>query len=276
MIVTASNAAGGKSATSAATAAIVARATRGHRAARDLGTAQAGQGLSASPALGGQRTVLLYDQWQSCNSAGEGCSNISAASGASYVPTQGNLGSTLRVIVTVKNSVGQEAATSPPSAVVAGKPPSNGQPPRIAGAARRPDPHREPRRLDGAEPISYSYQWQRCTTQPLGSGGTGNGQFEQPSDVAVDASGDLWVVDTGNSRIEEFNERGEMSTRLGRLRLRAAQRTRCSGDHAGRRYLGRGHRQRPCRGVAEVGSTSRRSTRRKEKPTTWKNRKGSG
>jgi DNA-binding beta-propeller fold protein YncE len=37
-----------------------------------------------------------------------------------------------------------------------------------------------------------------------GTDGTGNGQFESPSGVAVAASGNVFVVDYGNNRIQQF------------------------------------------------------------------------
>jgi sugar lactone lactonase YvrE len=215
--VMASNTTGIKNATSALTANVAPGPPVNTLPPGIFGQAQAGKTLSASTgAWAGSEPFGYSFQWQSCNSTGEDCSNISGASSSSYTLAQGNVGSTLRAIVTVGNSLGLEVATSSPSAVVAGSPPSNTQPPRIAGTAR------EGQTLtaslgswSGVQPIAYSYQWQRCSTQALGSGGTGNGQFEQPGDVAVSPSGDLWVVDTGNDRVEEFNERGEYLSELG-------------------------------------------------------------
>jgi RHS repeat-associated protein len=44
----------------------------------------------------------------------------------------------------------------------------------------------------------------------FGTYGTGNGQLREPEGgLAVDASGDVWVSDTENSRLEEFNNKGE-------------------------------------------------------------------
>jgi sugar lactone lactonase YvrE len=42
----------------------------------------------------------------------------------------------------------------------------------------------------------------------FGSTGTGNGQFGWARGAALDAAGNLWVVDQSNNRIEEFNESG--------------------------------------------------------------------
>ncbi|MGH2940154.1 MAG: hypothetical protein ACRDPE_18755 [Solirubrobacterales bacterium] len=49
----------------------------------------------------------------------------------------------------------------------------------------------------------------------FGSAGSGNGQFNHPADIALDAKGDLWVVDSANNRVEEFNEKGEFLTKFG-------------------------------------------------------------
>jgi YD repeat-containing protein len=49
----------------------------------------------------------------------------------------------------------------------------------------------------------------------FGSTGTANGQFKHPAAVAVDAKGNLWVLDKENSRVEEFSESGEFITKFG-------------------------------------------------------------
>jgi DNA-binding beta-propeller fold protein YncE len=42
----------------------------------------------------------------------------------------------------------------------------------------------------------------------IGGPGTGSGQFSQPADVAVDAEGNLYVVDTLNHRVQKFTPEG--------------------------------------------------------------------
>ncbi|HET7485864.1 MAG TPA: SMP-30/gluconolactonase/LRE family protein [Solirubrobacterales bacterium] len=49
----------------------------------------------------------------------------------------------------------------------------------------------------------------------FGSEGTGNGQFKGPNGIAIDASGNLWVVDTKNNRVQELNSKGEYLTKFG-------------------------------------------------------------
>jgi DNA-binding beta-propeller fold protein YncE len=46
------------------------------------------------------------------------------------------------------------------------------------------------------------------TSCKAGIGGSGNGQFSYPSGLTVDSHGDIWVVDNGNDRVEEFSEAG--------------------------------------------------------------------
>lgn len=46
----------------------------------------------------------------------------------------------------------------------------------------------------------------RAYVTTIGTGwGTGNAQFETPSDVAVDATGNIYVADYDNSRVQQFN-----------------------------------------------------------------------
>ena len=49
------------------------------------------------------------------------------------------------------------------------------------------------------------------TGEPLmviGSTGTGDGEFDRPTGVAVDDHGDIYVSDWGNNRVQMFNQEG--------------------------------------------------------------------
>ena len=48
-----------------------------------------------------------------------------------------------------------------------------------------------------------------------GSEGTGDGQFSNPKDVAVDGSGNVYVADTNNDRIQKFDSEGKFLTEWG-------------------------------------------------------------
>jgi streptogramin lyase len=218
LVVAAANSAGNASATSVATTKIVAGSPVDTALPAISGTSKAGQTLSASTGSWAGTEPFSYSyQWQSCNSTGEACSNISGATGSTYALTSSNVGDTLRVIVAVTNSVGSVHATSSASGIVAASgPPLDTVPPAISGSTV------EGQTLTvsagswvGAEPIAYTYQWQRCTAGVIGSGGGGEGQFAHPGDVAVGANGDLWVVDYGHDRVDEFNGNGEYLSQFG-------------------------------------------------------------
>jgi sugar lactone lactonase YvrE len=51
----------------------------------------------------------------------------------------------------------------------------------------------------------------------VGSKGSGNGQFNRPESVALDASGNIWVDDRENSRIEKLSSSGEFLAAYGSL-----------------------------------------------------------
>jgi len=47
--------------------------------------------------------------------------------------------------------------------------------------------------------------------------GSGNGQLSEPFDLALDSKGNIWISDTGNNRIEEFDEKGEYLFQFGKV-----------------------------------------------------------
>jgi hypothetical protein len=135
--VTARNAAGGASAQSAATAVVRARATRPVRTASPTisGSAQPGQTLTATPGRWtGAQPITFSFQWLRCGRTGGSCSAIGSATGPAYTITSADVGQTLRVRVTARNSAGSQTATSAPTAVIA-----PGAPPGPEGQIRLPN-----------------------------------------------------------------------------------------------------------------------------------------
>lgn len=55
-----------------------------------------------------------------------------------------------------------------------------------------------------------------CTTScQAGKAGSGGGQFDEPQGVAIDSSGNVWVTDYANDRLDEFSEKGEFIKDIG-------------------------------------------------------------
>ena len=83
----------------------------------------------------------------------------------------------------------------------------------------------------GAEPAAFATITERdqrgrpvTVTEPqrepvfnfaFGSSGSGNGQFQFPTLEALTSSGNLWVVDSSQNRVQEFNEKGEYQAQFG-------------------------------------------------------------
>ena len=60
------------------------------------------------------------------------------------------------------------------------------------------------------EQVTTSPEYSLYTySSDFGEKGSESGQFNHPGDVAIDSHGNLWVTDTDNSRVEEYNEEGQ-------------------------------------------------------------------
>ncbi|MGH9518038.1 MAG: hypothetical protein ACRD2D_00245, partial [Terriglobales bacterium] len=57
-------------------------------------------------------------------------------------------------------------------------------------------------------PPPYTCETSPASSHPACAAGSGNGQFNTPYNLVFDASGNAWVNDYGNSRLEEFNASG--------------------------------------------------------------------
>ena len=55
----------------------------------------------------------------------------------------------------------------------------------------------------------------RVFAQAFGTSGSGPGQFNTPYDVAVDSSGNVWVADYDNARVQEFTGKGQFIQTFG-------------------------------------------------------------
>jgi hypothetical protein len=84
-----------------------------------------GQTLTADPGVwSGTQPITFSYQWRTCNRQGGNCQNIAGANGRSYALRQTDVGTTLRIRVTARNSVGTTNATSVPTAVIGASAPT--------------------------------------------------------------------------------------------------------------------------------------------------------
>lgn len=129
------------------------------------GTARKGQRLHADPGSWSGSQPMTFDyRWQRCNASGASCSNISGATHRDYDLTSADVGNTVRVVVTAKNSAGMGTAASSPTAVVAApQAPANTAPPTISGPPQVGQRlTANPGSWTGPQPITFTYQWLRC------------------------------------------------------------------------------------------------------------------
>jgi DNA-binding beta-propeller fold protein YncE len=72
--------------------------------------------------------------------------------------------------------------------------------------------------VDGAHDRVEIFNSSGVYVSTFGSGGSGNGQFKGPTAIAVDNSsalpGDVYVLDSGNMRVEKFNSKGEFLSQV--------------------------------------------------------------
>ncbi len=135
---------------------------------------------SSSPVLGKAVSVtngtwsnspLTYSyQWQRCASGGSNCVPIYGARNQSYIPTVADGGYAVVARVTAYNTGGAVTAPTAASELVAAVVPTS--------------------------------------TIQFGAVGSGTGQFKSPSSVALDSSGNVWIADFSNNRVQKFSPSG--------------------------------------------------------------------
>ncbi len=162
--VTASNAAGSTTAVSEPTSLVQALLPGNTELPSITGTLVDGQVLKALTGSWSGTTPISYSyQWELCNSKGGECSNISEALASTLSLASGDVGKTLRVVVTATNQAGSKSAASEATSVVAGLVPSNTSVPTISGVlALGHLLTASEGSWKGTTPITYTYQWQNC------------------------------------------------------------------------------------------------------------------
>ena len=143
------------------------------------GSAVEGQTLTVSTGSWKGDTPMTFSYaWQRCDSSGGSCSAIGGATDQTHTVVSADVGHTLRVNVTASNDAGTGSQLSAATAVVSAGPPVNTVPPTVSGTLAIGDTLTVTAGTwTGAQPISISYQWERCDSNGgncnFVSGGTG-------------------------------------------------------------------------------------------------------
>ena len=165
--VTATNAQGTAAATSEQTNLVGGNAPVEDEAPGISGTPTAGQLLTASSGKWSGTEPIVYEyEWLRCNTGGGECTQAAAASALPlYTPAAADVGHTLRVKVIATNIAGKGDAESAPTATISGVLPSNVIAPSALGLDITGQTLTANEGLwTGTEPITYSFQWQRCSS----------------------------------------------------------------------------------------------------------------
>lgn len=129
------------------------------------GKAVAGQTLTADQGKWDGTTPITYTyQWQRCPAGGT-CVDVKNATKQSYELTSDDVGNTVKVVVTAKNTAGSATAASDATAKVAAaaQAPKNAVPPSIKGSPVVGQTlTAQIGSWTGTAPITYGYQWLRC------------------------------------------------------------------------------------------------------------------
>ena len=129
------------------------------------GTAREGQTLTASDGTWSNSPTSFAYQWQRCASDGTACGDITGATSKTYTVATGDVGHTVRVVVTATNADGKASANSAPTDVVASKSgPTNTVKPTVSGDPVVGGTLTVSNGSWTPAPTSYTRQWERCAS----------------------------------------------------------------------------------------------------------------
>ena len=186
-----------------------------------------GETLTASTGTWGGGGPISYTfQWESCDTSGETCRAIPGASTDHYILGDGDLGTTLRVVVHAKNGVGEESATSAASGTVSYGTLGNISGPAISGAGVDGATLAvDPGSWRGARPLTFSYVWRKCNSGGAECATISGATSSSYKLVEADVGSTLRVIVTASDREGSASETS------------AATATIASGSTSGIRYL---------------------------------------
>jgi hypothetical protein len=181
------------------------------------GTPKVGSTQTASDGSWSNTPTSFAYQWQRCASDGNGCGDITAGTTKTYTPTSGDVGHTLRVVVTATNADGKASATSGPSDVIgSANGPTNSVRPAVSGSAVVGETLRVTNGSWSPVPSSYSRQWQRCASDVTGCvnipGATGATYGVRSADVGHRLRALVTAHSTGGATTVASNASGTVTS----------------------------------------------------------------
>lgn len=129
------------------------------------GSAVQGQTLSLTHGNWGNSPTGYSDQWEACDASGANCRPMATATGATYTLTGNDVSHTIRVSESASNPTGTSSTIpSLATARVEGAPMSTSLPAITGSPVVGNSLSASTGSWTGATPLSYAYQWQRCST----------------------------------------------------------------------------------------------------------------
>jgi hypothetical protein len=154
--------------------------------------------------------------WRRCDAGGSACTDIDGATEATYRAMPQDEGARLRVVVTAGNAVGSAVATSAATAQVQIDPPLMLDPPQIeepagpvaVGAVLTA----QPGIWSGAQPITFTYAWQRCDSALVTCTTIAGASASTYGLVAADLGKRIVVRATATNVVDATVERSDATT----------------------------------------------------------------
>jgi hypothetical protein len=193
------------------------------------GTTTVGQTLTTTNgSWNGNPTSYAY-QWQDCDSTGANCTNISGAVSGSYTLVGGDVGHTIRAVVTATNSGGSTSATSLQTAVItapAPSPPSNTALPVVSGTTTQGQTLSTTNGAWTGSPTSYGYQWQDCNSSGGSCVNIAGATASTYTIVTADAGHTITAIVTASNA---SGSASQMAAVTGIVTSGGGQQTNCAG-----------------------------------------------
>jgi hypothetical protein len=161
--VTASNAGGKNSATSAAAGPVLPLApTIGNQSPAITGTAQQGHTLTVSNGTWTNNPTGFSYVWEGCDGSGNNCTPISGATSSSYAVQASDIGRKIFAIVTASNAGGQNSSSTALTAAILPAAPAIGTAPGISGIVQQGHTLTVSNGTWGNNPTGFAYAWRDC------------------------------------------------------------------------------------------------------------------